>query len=109
MPLRELPAGYQDYVLEVRNYGDHFPGAPVSPDDPALGSHSHRELLQTATSRAAALGLTAGDRVLVDARVHPDPVDWLFAPLVAGASIVLCTSLDPAKLPARTDAEKVSV
>src|SRR3954469_20840144 len=29
MPLREVPAGYADYVTEVRNYGDHFRGQPV--------------------------------------------------------------------------------
>lgn len=112
MPLRDLPAGYQDYVLEVRNYGDHFGGAPVAPDDAALAAPvplSHLAVLRTATERAAELGMTAGDRVLIDARAYPDPIDWLFAPLVAGASIVLCANLVPAKLDARTNAEKVSV
>jgi uncharacterized protein (TIGR03089 family) len=100
MPLRELPDGYQDYVLEVRNYGDHFGGAPAAPDD--------EELVRAATARAAELGITAGDRVLVDAGTHPDPADWLLAPLVTGASIVLCAHLDRAKLDARIDTEKVS-
>lgn len=112
MPLRDLPAGYQDYVLEVRNYGDHFGGAPVAPDDAALAAPvplSHLAVVRTATERAAELGMTAGDRVLIDARAYPDPIDWLFAPLVAGASIVLCANLVPAKLDARTNAEKVSV
>lgn len=31
MPLRTLPEGYADYVTEVRNHGDHYRGAPVSP------------------------------------------------------------------------------
>jgi uncharacterized protein (TIGR03089 family) len=112
MPLRSLPDGYQDYVLEVRNYGDHFGGAPISPDDAALAAPvalSHLAVLRTAGERAAELGVTEGDRVLVDARAYPDPIDWLFAPLVAGASVVLCTNLDPAKLEARTGAEKVSI
>lgn len=112
MPLRAVPAGYQDYVLEVRNYGDHFGGAPVGPDDPALAAPvplSHLAVLRTATERAAELGVVAGDRVLVDTGAFPDPIDWLFAPLVAGASIVLCANLDPTRLDARTDAEKVSV
>jgi uncharacterized protein (TIGR03089 family) len=100
MPLRSLPDGYQDYVLEVRNYGDHFGGAPVGPDDSSV--------LSAATKRAADLGITAGDRVLIDAGVHPDPVDWLYAPLVAGASAVLCANLDRAKLDARIDTEKVT-
>jgi uncharacterized protein (TIGR03089 family) len=109
MPLREVPAGYQDYVLEVRNYGDHFGGGAVGPDDAAVVPLSHLAVLRTATARAAELGVVAGDRVLVDARAYPDPIDWLFAPLVAGASIVLCANLDPAKLDARANAEKVSV
>jgi uncharacterized protein (TIGR03089 family) len=101
MPLRSLPEGYQDYVLEVRNYGDHFGGAPAGPDDTSV--------LRQAASRAAELGISEGDRVLIDAGVHPDPIDWLFAPLVAGASIVLCAHLDPAKVAARADTEKVSI
>jgi uncharacterized protein (TIGR03089 family) len=112
MPLRVVPDGYQDYVLEVRNYGDHFGGAPIGPDDQALTAPvalSHLAVVRTATERAAELGVTAGDRVLVDARAYPDPLDWLFAPLVAGASIVLCTNLDPAKLDARIDTEKATL
>ena len=43
----------------------------------------------------------AGGRVLIDADAHPDPVDWLLAPLAAGASIVLCrnTGRDEASAP----------
>jgi uncharacterized protein (TIGR03089 family) len=112
MPLRELPPGYADFVIEVRNFGDHFGGAPVSQDDAALAGPvelSHLAVLRTATGRAAELGVTAGDRVLIDTRAYPDPMDWLFAPLVAGASIVLCADLDPAKLDSRAEAEKVTV
>jgi uncharacterized protein (TIGR03089 family) len=112
MPLREVPSGFVDYVTEVRNYGDHFRGQPVSPDDPALAGPvpmSHLAVLRTATARAAELGITAGDRVLIDAGAYPDPMDWLFAPLAAGASIVLCANLDASKVDSRGDAEKVSV
>ena len=113
MPLRELPAGFVDYVVEVRNFGDRFVATrPVDSNDRAVAGPvelSHLALTRTATERAAELGIVAGDRVLVDARVYPDPTDWLLAPLVAGASIVLCANLDPAKLAARADAEKVSV
>jgi uncharacterized protein (TIGR03089 family) len=112
MPLRELPPGSVDYVTEVRNYGDHFRGAPVSPDDRALAGPvelSHLAVMRTAAERAAELGITAGDRVLVDTRAYPDPADWLFAPLAVGASVVLCANLHPAKLDARTLAEKVTV
>ncbi len=112
MPLRETPPGFVDYVTEVRNHGDHFRGQPVGPDDVAVSAPtemSHGELIETATARAAELGIAAGDRVLIDALAHPDPVDWLLTPLVAGASIVLCASLDRSRVPARVDAEKVSV
>jgi uncharacterized protein (TIGR03089 family) len=112
MPLREIPPGFVDYVTEVRNHGDHFRGAPVSPDDPALTGPaplSHLAVLRTATERAAELGIAAGDRVLIDTRAHPDPVDWLYAPLAVGASVVLCANLDPAKVTARAEAEKVTV
>jgi hypothetical protein len=112
MPLRELPSGFVDYVTEVRNFGDHFRGAEVATDDVALAGPiemSHLSVLRTATGRAAELGIVGGDRVLIDTAAYPDPVDWLFAPLVAGASIVLCANLDPAKLDSRSGSEKVTV
>ncbi|ROT31543.1 TIGR03089 family protein [Micromonospora sp. HM5-17] len=101
-PLRDVPAGYADYVVEVRGHGDHFT------PDPA-GGPQDAELVGRAARRAAELGIGAGDRVLVDAARHPDPVDWLLAPLAAGASVVLCGHLDPAKRPARVTTEKVTV
>jgi uncharacterized protein (TIGR03089 family) len=112
MPLRDVPPGYADYVTDVRNYGDHFGGAPVGENDMALAGPvetSHLAVMRTATTRAAELGLTAGDRVLVDARAYPDPIDWLFAPLAAGASLVLCANLDPGRIESRTNTEKVTV
>jgi uncharacterized protein (TIGR03089 family) len=113
MPLREVPPGFTDYPAEVRTYGDHFrPGHPIARDDRAFAGPielSHLAVLRAAGERAAELGIVAGDRVLVDARVHPDPLDWLYAPLVAGASVVLCANLDPTKVPDRTSAEKVTV
>jgi uncharacterized protein (TIGR03089 family) len=113
MPLREVPPGYVDYVAEVRAFGDRFVAAqPVGGDDRALAGPvelSHLAACRIATERAAELGIVAGDRVLVDARSYPDPTDWLLAPLVAGASIVLCANLDRAKADARVAAEKVTV
>jgi hypothetical protein len=47
--------------------------------------------------------------VLIDAAAHPDPLDWLLAPLAAGASIVLCGELDPARVTDRMAAERVNV
>lgn len=101
-PLSQVPAGYADYVVEVRGHGDHFAGYPgAGPQDAELGGQAAR--------RAAELGIGTGDRVLIDAARYPDPVDWLLAPLAVGASIVLCGNLDPDRLPDRVAAEKVTV
>nr|WP_232075830.1 TIGR03089 family protein [Phytohabitans suffuscus] len=99
LPMRTAPSGFVDYVTEVRTFGDHFPPYP---------SRSDGALVARAAARAADLGLKAGDRVLVDAAKHPDPLDWLMAPLAGGATLVLCGALDPAKLDDRASAEKVT-
>jgi len=99
MPMRPAPDGFADYVVEVRQHGDHFTPYPKASDEVAV----------RAGQRAADLGIGAGDRVLIDAAKHPDPLDWLLAPLAAGASVVLCGHLDAARLGARIEAEKVTV
>jgi uncharacterized protein (TIGR03089 family) len=101
LPLREVPAGFADYVVEVRAHGDRFV-APAAPPGQA-------PLLAAARKRASALGIGSGDRLLVDAGRHPDPTDWLLAPLVAGASIVLCGHFDPGTTERRVAAERVTV
>ncbi|MGI5212211.1 TIGR03089 family protein [Plantactinospora sp. CA-290183] len=101
-PLRELPAGYADYVVEVRGHGDHFSPYPQ-------GGPQDAELVGRAARRATELGIGAGDRVLIDAARHPDPVDWLLAPLSVGASVVLCGRLDADRLAGRVGTERVSV
>jgi uncharacterized protein (TIGR03089 family) len=98
-PLRAVPDGFTDYVSEVRVHGDRFPGS---------GAPAGGELVARARSRAADLGLGPDDRVLVDAAAHPDPVDWLLTPFAAGATIVLCGQLDPSRVPARVEAERVT-
>ena len=45
-------------------------------------------------------------RVLIDATRTADPIDWLVAPLVGGASVVLCANLDPARLAERLATER---
>ncbi|MPZ29229.1 MAG: TIGR03089 family protein [Micromonosporaceae bacterium] len=106
-PLRHVPPGATDFVVEVRAYGDHFaPPSPVRPGDPATPEHSHAELCRAAAARAAALGIAPGARVLVDLTAYPDPRDWLLAPLLVGASTVLCAHLDPARLADRTSTER---
>lgn len=99
LPMRTVPSGFVDYVTEVRTFGDHF--TPYA-------NQADRGLVERAAARAVDLGLKAGDRVLVDAAKHPDPLDWLLAPLAGGATLVLCGALDPAKLDGRSVAEKVT-
>ncbi|GGM34229.1 TIGR03089 family protein [Dactylosporangium sucinum] len=112
MPLREVPAGWTDFVADMRRHGDHFPGAPVGDDtvalvDPDGTPFTHAALLERAAARAAELGIDGG-RVLIDADVYPWPVDWLLAPLAAGASLVLSTHTDLAKLPGRAESEQAA-
>ena len=99
LPLPEVPPGYQDFSVEVRGFGDRFAGVRVR-DQGALCADAGR--------RAAELGLSPGDRVLIDVATHPDPVDWLLAPLAARASTVLCGRFDAGRLAARVAAERVT-
>jgi uncharacterized protein (TIGR03089 family) len=112
-PLAEVPAGFLDYVVEARAHGDRFdPYRRTAPDDAARHGPTtltHGELCALAAERAAALGIGPGTRVLIDAARHPDPLDWLLAPLAAGASTVLCGRLDPAAVAGRVAAERVTV
>ncbi len=98
-PLRTVPPGFADYVVEVRTFGDRFDASPRS--DP-------EDLLGRTRERAVELGIGGGDRVLVDAGEHDDPLDWLLAPVLSGASVVLCGHLDAGKLADRVAAEKVT-
>ncbi|MEV6527165.1 TIGR03089 family protein [Longispora sp. NPDC051575] len=112
MPLRNPPEGVLDYVLEVRNFGDFYGGPAADPDAPGLvhlpggAEVTHAGLVERARDRAAELGLTGDDRVLVAAPSRP--LDWLLAPLAAGASIVLCKDADESKLESRAASEKVT-
>jgi uncharacterized protein (TIGR03089 family) len=110
LPMRDVPAGWLDYVAEVRGYGDRFTApVPVTPGDAATPELTHAGLVAAARERAAALGIPAGGRVLVDAAAFADPLDWLLAPLCAGASIVLCGRLDPALVDSRVAAERIDL
>jgi uncharacterized protein (TIGR03089 family) len=108
LPIRgPLPAGWLDYVAEVRGHGDHFrPVVPVPAAGPALAGESHASLLARAVTRAGELGIPPGGRVLIDAGASADPVDWLVAPLAVGASIVLCKDLDETARAGRAEAER---
>ncbi|MBA3489730.1 MAG: TIGR03089 family protein [Longispora sp.] len=113
MPLRNPPPGVTDFVLEVRTFGDVYGGPPADPEAAALvhlpgggGVMSHATLTERAYARAEELGLTEDDRVLV---MEPRrPLDWLLAPLAAGASLVLCWNADHGKRDSRVTSEQVT-
>ncbi|MER7167728.1 TIGR03089 family protein [Micromonospora sp. NPDC000207] len=49
-----------------------------------------------------------GPEPLVDAAEHEQPLRWLLAPLFAGASVVLCADLDPARRDEIVTAEQIT-
>jgi uncharacterized protein (TIGR03089 family) len=100
LPLRDVPAGYLDFVAEVRGHGDRFVPVGAAPDQ--------AELCARAAARAEALGIAAGARVLIDAERHPDPVDWLLAPLAARATAVVVAHPDQARLADRAHTERAT-
>jgi uncharacterized protein (TIGR03089 family) len=106
----EVPAGYRDYLTEVRRYTDNLPPyAQVRRTDAAsVDGTSYREWGNVAHEIAAMLDLRGGDRLLVDAAEHEHPVKWLLSPLSVGASVVLCANLDPSRLSSRVAAEGVT-
>ncbi|MGH3695322.1 MAG: TIGR03089 family protein [Pseudonocardiaceae bacterium] len=101
MGIAVLPPGVRDFASEVRVHGDTFtPGGP-GPDTEAL--------LTVARARASELGLSAGSRLLCTTSWHATvPGEVLLAVLAADASLVQCTGADPAALPARCAAERVT-
>ena len=108
------PAGARDYAVEVRAQGDRWSGPLVEDAAPALetpdGTVTGGDLVEIALRRAVELGLLAGDRLLAT-ESWDGPTGWvdgLLVPLAAGASIVLVANADPAALPARVLAERVT-
>lgn len=113
------PQGFADYAVEVPGQGDRFaPYAPVDPDAPALAVDglelTGAELVERARADARRYGLGPGTRLL--SGLPYDTWDGLsaglFAPLAAGASVVLCRNLD--RLPGdglnkRLESERVTV
>ena len=112
------PEGFADYAVEVPSQGDRFaPYAPVAPDALALVvggvELTGEQLVARAREDAAALGLAPGSRLL-SGRTY-DTWDGLtaglFAPLAAGASVVLCRhlgQLDEEGLAKRVESERVT-
>lgn len=112
------PEGFADYAVEVPSQGDRFaPFAPVDPDEAALrvdGTElTAAQLVERARADAAALGLVPGSRVLSGLSYDT----WeglsrgLYAPLAAGASVVLCRHLGQLSaegLAKRVESERVT-
>ncbi|MDI3390232.1 TIGR03089 family protein [Streptomyces sp. B-S-A8] len=95
------PAGFVDYAVEVPSQGDRFaPYAPVDPAGPALAvggtELTGAEVVQRARADAGELGLGPGSRLLSGRSfgTWEGLSSGLFAPLAAGASVVLCRHLD---------------
>ncbi|MGY2084923.1 TIGR03089 family protein [Blastococcus sp. SYSU DS0539] len=105
----------RDFALEVRVHGDVFtPWSPPRPDAPGMTLGGLEltlgGLVDAAAELAARLGIVAGDRLLVDARVAAEagPAAWLLAPLAAGASVVLVSSVDVSGLAHRAASERIT-
>lgn len=116
-PFDTAPDGFRDYAAEVRGHGDRF--APFDPPGPATEALvvagrilTHRELVSVAAEHAARDGLEDGTRLLVDARSeHFDGVeliDWLYAPLHAGAAVVLVRGADEERLERIAETERTT-
>lgn len=113
------PAGWADYAVEVPSQGDRFaPYAPVDPEAEALTvagvSMTGAELVDRARADARRLGLEAGGRVLsgLGYDTWEGVGTGLFAPLAAGASVVLCRNLGELSddgLAKRVESERVSL
>ncbi|MGV9977712.1 TIGR03089 family protein [Micromonospora wenchangensis] len=109
-PLADVPVGWLDWSAEVLRHTDTppdyaavHPAAPATPDGTSYGAWG-----RLAREIADQLGLRPGDRLLVDAAEHEQPVKWLLAPLAVGASVVICANLDPATLPTRIATERTT-
>lgn len=114
LPVRDLQAGVADWVSSARVHGDYYTGpvvpstAPALVDLPGGGSITQGDLVARGLARASALGLAAGTRVLISVADHPQPVDWLVAPLVAGCTLVAVANADPSTLDARALTERAT-
>ncbi|XTZ18784.1 TIGR03089 family protein [Micromonospora echinospora] len=109
-PPVEPPTGYRDFLTEVRRYPASLPpyAAVRRSDAASVDGTSYQQWGDVARGVAEACGLRRGDRILVDAATHEEPVTWLLAPLAVGASVVVCANLDRARLDERIAAEQVT-
>jgi uncharacterized protein (TIGR03089 family) len=104
------PEGYRDFLTALREQGGSPPPATLlGTTAPATtDGTTYREWGSLGAAIAADLHLVPGDRVLIDTELHEQPVQWLLAPLAAGASVVLWANGDPATVDERAAAEGVT-
>lgn len=116
-PFDTAPDGFRDYAAEVRGHGDRFAAFdPPGPGTEALvvGGRilTHRELVSVAAEHAAQNGLENGTRLLVDARTDgfggAELIDWLYAPLHAGAAVVLVRGAGEERLERIAETERAT-
>jgi uncharacterized protein (TIGR03089 family) len=107
-PALDLPLGVTDYATAVRVHGDQI--AAERRPGLALAGRSVDEVLAACQKSARTRGLVSTDRVLsVASWAQPtELVDGLLAVLAVGASLVQVANPDPATLPRRIAAEKVT-
>ncbi|GGO04769.1 TIGR03089 family protein [Micromonospora parathelypteridis] len=108
--LADVPLGWLDWSAEVLRYGEATPDhSAIHPSDPASADGTtYGQWGALAQEVAAMLDLRAGDRLLVDAAEHEQPLKWLLAPLSAGASVVISANLDPAQRDTIVAAEQIT-
>jgi uncharacterized protein (TIGR03089 family) len=112
LPVSTVQPGVLDWVSSARVHGDYYTGPSVASsalalvDLPGGGSVTQGDLVARGLARASSLGLTPGSRVLLSLADHPQPVDWLVAPLVAGCTLVAVAHADPSTLDARAATER---
>jgi hypothetical protein len=109
-PVAHVPEGYQDYVRAVRAYlGAAPPDTPIDIRGRAtVDGTSYGQYGAVAAEVAQMHDIGPGDRVLIDAAASEEPLIWLLAPLMAGASLVLCANLDRSRLDERITAERIT-
>ncbi|WP_016910651.1 TIGR03089 family protein [Streptomyces xiaopingdaonensis] len=116
----EQPSGFLDYAVEAPSQPDAYARhAPVAPGAAALVLADGEEftggqVVQRAVADAEELALGPGSRVLTSGSYGgwPGLSAGLYAPLAAGASVVLCPRvdlLDTEALAARQESERTSV
>lgn len=107
-PADDLPVGVTDYATAVRVHGDQI--VAERRPGPALAGRSPDDVLADCRASAQTRQLTSADRVLSTASWERPAalVDGLLAILAVGGSVVQVANPDPAAMPRRIEAEKVT-